>query len=222
MYQVQKTTQTFFLEMRWMSTRFWLTSWTFLQEGRTVTLRHNKIRDAVGNLASILWKDVKREPVVEEPDVENGTPALIADLSARGVWDRQSAASFDIRVVDTDAPSYQNRNPMNVLKTAEIEKKNKYGPACEEKHMSFTPLVTSIYGVLAPEFTFFLKRLADGLASKWDRPYSHVMCWVRCRISFAILWATNICIRGTSSKWQSLAVEDGYRIGTAFWKFTRC
>ena len=102
----------------------------------------------MGDLASILWKDVKREPVVKEPDVENGTPALIADLS------------------DTDAPSYQNRNPMNVLKTSEIEKKNEYGPACEEKHMSFTPLVTSIDGVLAPEFTFFVKRLADGLESK--------------------------------------------------------
>ena len=104
------------------------------KKGGLVTLRHNEIRDAVGDLASILWKDVKKEPVVKEPDVENGTPALIADLSHRGVSDRQSAASFDIRVTDTDAPSYQNRNPMNVLKTAEIEKKNKYGPACEEKH----------------------------------------------------------------------------------------
>ena len=107
-----------------------------------VTLRHNEIRVTVGDL-------------VDQPDVENGTPALIADLSARGVWDRQSAASFDISVTDTDAPFYQNRNPMNVLKTAEIEKKNKYEPACEEKHMSFTTLVTSIDGVLAPEFTFF-------------------------------------------------------------------
>ena len=140
------------------------------KKGGLVILRHNEIRDAVGDLASILWKDVKREPVVKEPDVENGTPALSADLSAHGVWDRQSAASFEIRVTDTDAPSYQNRNPMNVLKTAKIEKKNEYGPACEEKHMSFTPLVTSIEDILAPEFTFFLKRLADGLASKWYRP----------------------------------------------------
>ena len=54
-------------------------------KGGLVTLRHNEIRDAVGDLASILWKDVKREPVVKEPDVEKGTPALIADLSARGV-----------------------------------------------------------------------------------------------------------------------------------------
>ena len=46
-----------------------------------VTLLHNEIRDAVGDLASVLWKDVKREPVVKEPDVEKGTPALIVDLS---------------------------------------------------------------------------------------------------------------------------------------------
>ena len=119
-----------------------LTACTLLQEGRTgnTTTQRNKRRS--GRSASILWKDVKREPVVKEPDVENGTPALIADLSARGVWNRQSAASFDIRVTVTDVPSYQNRNPMSVLKTAEIEKKNKYGPASEEKHMSFTPLVT--------------------------------------------------------------------------------
>ena len=75
------------------------------KKGGLVTLRHNEIRDAIRDLASILWKDVKREPVVKEPDVENGTPALIADLSARGVSDRQSAASFEIRVTDTDAPS---------------------------------------------------------------------------------------------------------------------
>ena len=81
--------------------------------------------------------------------------------------------------------------------------------------MSFTPLVTSIDGVFAPEFMFFLKRLADGLASKWDRPYSHGV-WVRCRISFAILRATNICIRGTRPKWRSLGVEAGYTIGMAF------
>ena len=82
--------------------------------------------------------------------------------------------------------------------------------------MCFTPLVTSIDDVLAPELTFFLKRLADGLASKWDPPNSHVMCWVRFRISFAILRTTNICIRDTRSKWRYLGAEDGYTIGMAF------
>ena len=34
------------------------------KKGGLVTLRHNEIRDAVSDLASILWKDVKRKPVV--------------------------------------------------------------------------------------------------------------------------------------------------------------
>ena len=134
---------------------------------------------------------------------------------ARGVWDRQSAASFDIRVTDTDAPSYLNRSPMSVLIAAEEEKKRKYVTACGDRRTSFTPLVTSVDGVLAPEFTFFLKRIADGLSAKWDRPYNQIMCWVRRRISFAILRATDICIRGTRTKWRSLGLEDGSTIGMA-------
>ena len=185
------------------------------KKGGLVTLRHNEIRDAIGDLASLLWKDVRREPIIKEANVENGTPALVADLMARGVWDRQSAASFDIRVTDTDAPSYLNRSPMSVLIAAEEEKKRKYVTACEDRHTSFTPLVTSVDGVLAPEFTFFLKRIADGLSAKWDRPYNQIMCWVRCRVSFAILRATNVCIRGTRTKWRSLGLEDGSTIGMA-------
>ena len=98
-------------------------------------------------MASILWKDIKKEPVIREADIITGSPALVADLFARGVWDRQSAASFDIRVTDTDAPSYLNRNPMSILVSAENEKKSKYSTACEERHISFTPLVTSVDGV---------------------------------------------------------------------------
>ena len=31
-----------------------------------LTLRHNEIRDAVGDLSSLVWKDVQREPVIRE------------------------------------------------------------------------------------------------------------------------------------------------------------
>ena len=34
------------------------------KKGGLLTLRHNEIRDAVGNLASLVWKDVQREPVI--------------------------------------------------------------------------------------------------------------------------------------------------------------
>ena len=75
--------------------------------GGLLTLRYNEIRDAVGTLASLVWKDVQREPVIREYNPQDETPALIADLFCRGVYVRQGVASFDIRVSDTDAISYQ-------------------------------------------------------------------------------------------------------------------
>ena len=64
------------------------------------------MRDALGDLAAIVYKDVVREPIVQEADNSRGRPALIADLSIRGVWQPQTAALLDVRVIDTDAQSY--------------------------------------------------------------------------------------------------------------------
>ena len=49
-------------------------------------------------------------------------------------------AVFDVRVVDTDAPSYRSRSPDSVLHSAEVEKKKKYTSACVVRRASFTPL----------------------------------------------------------------------------------
>ena len=114
---------------------------------------------SVDDLASLVWKDVKRELVIREHNPQDETPASIADLFCRGVYVRQGGASFDIRVSDTDAIFYQNRSPMSVLHSAEVEKKTKYSDACQERHMSFTPLVVSVDGMLAPEFASFLRRI---------------------------------------------------------------
>ena len=68
--------------------------------------RHNEIRDAIGDLASIVYKEVIQEPVVQEANDAYGVPSLIAALSIRGVWQPQMVALFDIPVV---APSYSHR-----------------------------------------------------------------------------------------------------------------
>ena len=128
------------------------------KKGGLLTLRQNEIRDAVGDLASLVWKDVQREPVIRQWNPQDETSALIAELFCRGVYVRQGGAPFDIRVSDTDAISYQNRSPMSVLHSAEVEKKTKYSDECQERHMSFTPLVVSVDGMLAPEFAKFLRR----------------------------------------------------------------
>ena len=138
-------------------------------------------------------------------DGSGSADSLIADLCVRGVWEPQTEALFDIRVVDTDARSYRACSPRDVLGSAEVEKKRKYLQACQDRH----PLCVSVNGMLGSEAEFFVKRLGDFLASRWERPYNVVMGWVRPRLSFAVLWAVLLCVRGSRTKWRSLGIVDG-------------
>ena len=176
------------------------------RKGGLIVQRHNEIRDAIGDLAALLWGQVKREPVVSE---DNDDGILVADLGVRGVWSPQSEALFDIRVTDTDAQSYLGHAPESVLFQAETEKKQKYSAAASARRAHFTPLCFSVDGLAGSEATCFIKRLATGLSSKWERNYSEVLCWIRTRLAFAILRATGLCVRGTRSKWRCLGLEDG-------------
>ena len=72
-----------------------------------------------------------------------------------------------------------------------------------------TPLCVSIDGMLDSDAEFFIKRLGDFLAARWERPYSVLMGWVMARLSFAILWAALLCVRGSQTKWRSLGIVDG-------------
>ena len=40
---------------------------------------------------------------MKEANIRDGTPALIADINIRGLWESQAVALLDVRVVDTDA-----------------------------------------------------------------------------------------------------------------------
>ena len=178
------------------------------KKGGLIIMRHNEVRDTIGDIASLLWNNVTREPVIRDAE-QNPAGALVADLLVRGVWYPQENASFDIRVVDTDAPSYHGRTTESVLKSAEEEKKLKYLEACQMRHISFTPLVISVDGALGNELKNFIKHLSEGLSAKWGRNYEQIVSWVRTKLSFAVLRATNMCLRGTRTKWRSLGTEDG-------------
>ena len=47
-----------------------------IKKGGLVNQRHNKVRDALGDLAAIVYKAVVRKPIVQEAD----------DSSIRRVW----------------------------------------------------------------------------------------------------------------------------------------
>ena len=55
----------------------------------------------------------------------------------------------------------------------------------------FTPMCTSVDGLLGREANVFVKRIAERLSRKWDTNYSEVLGWIsRTYLSFSILRAT--------------------------------
>ena len=160
------------------------------------------------------YRGVTREPIVQEADNSQSIPALVADLRVSGVWQPQAKALFDIRVVDTDAQSHVNRTVDSVLASAEKEKR-KYNVAAANRHASFSPFVVSIDGYMGPrrEAKVVLSRFAEKLASLWKKPYPTVMGWVQMRMSFAILRATNVCVRGSR---QNGEVESAWMMEQDF------
>ena len=80
----------------------------------------------------------------------------------------------------------------------------------------FTPLVFSTTGGMGREATTFDKRLADMLAQKQQTPYPVVISWLRCKLSFAGVRSSIMCIRGTRSSFNrplrdadTLATSEG-------------
>jgi len=152
----------------------------------------------VGDLASLAWGQVTKEPVIcESSSADPSNVTLITDLQVHGVWQPQVDVLFDVCVVDTDAPSYCGCSPQVVSSSTEAEKKYKYMKACLACHAGFKPLCFLVDSMFATEADFFLYCLADRLSAKWERSYNTVIGWVRSRLSFAVLCATMLCVQGS-------------------------
>ena len=87
-----------------------------------------------------------------------------------------------------------------VARCHENIKRRAYGQRVREvEHASFTPIVMSATGGLAPEVTTFYRRLASLLASRWGDDYSVVMGWLHCSLSFSLLRSAIVCVHGACS-----------------------
>ena len=93
-----------------------------------------------------------------------------------------------------------------------VNKKVKYRSAVEELRGSITPLVCSTDGVLHREYRAYQVRLAGKLATKWQKPFAHVMSWVKLRMQFAVFRAVDLRLRGTRRKIWGLGLQDGAAI----------
>ena len=168
------------------------------------SIRHNELRDMCGDLLSEVCSNVCTEPHLQPltgEGVENASDGARLDVAANGFWGgRYERTFFDVKVVNPFASSYQNSQIQSVYKRCERQKRQKYEARIREvEHATFTPLIWSTSGGAGPACTWFLKRLACMLADKRDEPYSVTMAWLRCRISFSLLRASTMCIRGARS-----------------------
>ena len=86
------------------------------------------------------------------------------------------------------------------------EKKRKFCDACTERRATFTPLCFSVDGLVGDEAACFLKHLGRSLSVTWERHYGEVIRWLRARLAFALVQATNVCIRPhaemSSQQWE--------------------
>ena len=99
-----------------------------------------------------------------------------------------------------NAPSNRSGSLSAAYKKHEDIKKRAYGQRVRDVEGEvFTPLVFSTTGGMGREATTFYKRLADLLAQKQQKPYPVVINWLRCKLSFAAVRSSIMCIRGTRS-----------------------
>ena len=125
------------------------------------------------------------------------------DIRARGFWNNSHDAFFNVRVFYPNASSNHSTVVSSAYRRHEQAKKREYGQRVRDvEHGLFTPLVLSSNGGMGKEATTFYKRLADMIAQKRQHPYSMVMGWLRCRLSFASLRSCIMCIRGSRSSFH--------------------
>ena len=176
-------------------------------KGGFTIVRHNEIRDLTAQLLSEVCSDVEVEPRLQPLSGEqfhrlsaNRDPEARLDVKARGFWGGTfECAFFDVRVFNPRARSNAAMPTIAaVYRRHEQAKRRAYEQRVRDVEMAtFTPLVFSASGGFGPSALVTFKRIASRLSGAWSMPYSAVMGWLRCRVSFALLRSAVMCIRGS-------------------------
>ena len=115
-----------------------------------------------------------------------------------GFWRSMRTVFFDIKVVSLYAKSHVHLSHASLYRNAEKSKEREYLERIKNvEHADFNPLVFTTAGGMAPQSQLVVKRIASALSEKRDIPKSVVTGWLRCKLSFALLRTTLMCVRGT-------------------------
>ena len=123
-------------------------------------------------------------------------------------------AFFDVKVVSPFARSNALLKPAQLFRNAERSKIREYKERIRNvEHGDFTPLVFTCSGGMAPATQMTLKLLAQKLSEKQKIQLSVVSGWLRCRLSFALLRTTLLCVRATRCK--KVVIENNIELAVA-------
>ena len=170
-------------------------------------LMHNEVE----YLYSVAFKEAGYKDVVREPHLQPLTGENLAkfksanredearsDIRVLGFWSRLRRAFFDITAFSPYARSNRPRSMKSLYRSAERRKYREYHQRIlDVEHGDFNPLVFSSSGGMGPQAAMVTKRLCQKLAEVQDLPVAEVTGWLRCRVSFALLRSTLICLRGS-------------------------
>ena len=119
-------------------------------------------------------------------------------------------AFFDVRVFNPFAKAHINQKLDAVFDANEKQKKRQYNErVIRVEHGSFTPLVFSAFGGAGRETERFLSLLIKKIAEKRDLPISVIANYVRTKLSFVLVRAQVLCLRGFRKPWQRNIVDAG-------------
>ena len=180
-------------------------------------VRHNEVRDITATLLTEVCHGVTTEPHLQPLSGESlSHRSAITEDGARldvamyGFWGGRFEKAFvDVRVFNPSAQSNRHGPLSSVYRKHEQEKRRQYDQRVREvEHATFTPLVLSTTGGMGRAATTFYKRLSSMVAEKRNVPYAVTLSWIRCRLSFALLRASIMSIRGARSSRHHPATEN--------------
>ena len=165
------------------------------KKGGFISSRHNLLRNMTASLLGEVCKDVCIEPELSTlsgetliPKSANTSDEARLDISARGVWTTGQRAFFDVRVFNPFARRYSGITLSQSYRSNESEKKRQYNDrVMKVENGTFTPLVFSSSGGMAPECRMFFKQLSSLVADHRKETYSLVASWIKTKLSFSLL-----------------------------------
>jgi hypothetical protein len=173
------------------------------------TIQHNEVRDVLAkSLREAGHTAVEVEPSLQPLSGEafelksaNKDADARSDIKCVGFWTRMRQAYFDIKVVSPFARSYVHMSSASLYRMAEKAKEREYKDRIRTvEHGDFNPIVFTTTGGMAPQCHLIVKRISEKISERNGIPKSVVSGWLRCRLSFALLRTTLLCVRGTRAK----------------------